>query len=368
VKALKIATRRSALALWQTEHVAARLRAAHPGLQVELVPLSTRGDEILDRSLATVGGKGLFLKELEEAMLRGEADCAVHSLKDVPMDLEGPFVLPAVLERADPFDAFVSNVHASLDALPAGAHVGTSSLRRQAQLRARRPDLLPIDLRGNVNTRLGKLDAGDYDAIILACAGLQRLGFESRIRQRLEAPDWLPAVAQGAIAVECRADDAATVAAVAVLDDTDARACTTAERAVLAALEAGCSAPVGALAEVVEGEDGLELSLRACVAAVDGSFDLRRSVVGPVEDASRLGARLAAVLLEDGADALTPLSPAADPAPVEPSTPSNPATRPEQRPPVRDRPRPPDPAGATGDHPLAAPDRRPEPDSTERAL
>src|SRR5690606_2819335 len=167
-------------ALWQTEHVAERLRAAHPGLTVELVPLSTRGDEILDRSLAAIGGKGLFLKELEVAMEEGRADCAVHSLKDVPMALEPGFALAAILERADPFDAFVSNHHASLDALPPGARVGTSSLRRQVQLRARRPDLQLRDLRGNVNTRLAQLDAGEYDAIVLACAGLARLGFDAR--------------------------------------------------------------------------------------------------------------------------------------------------------------------------------------------
>src|SRR5690606_3819965 len=174
-----------------------RLRAAHPGLEVVLVPLSTRGDEVLDRSLAAIGGKGLFLKELELAMERGEADCAVHSLKDVPMELEPGFVLPAVLERADPADAFVSNAYPDLDALPQGAVVGTSSLRRQAQLRARRPDLQLRDLRGNVNTRLAKLDAGDYDAIILACAGLQRLGLDARIRARLLPPQWLPAPRPG---------------------------------------------------------------------------------------------------------------------------------------------------------------------------
>jgi hydroxymethylbilane synthase len=193
---LRIATRKSPLALWQSEHVATRLRAAHPGLEVVLVPLSTRGDEVLDRSLAAIGGKGLFLKELELAMERGEADCAVHSLKDVPMELEPGFALPAILERADHADAFVSNHYAGIDALPQGARVGTSSLRRQAQLRARRPDLQLIDLRGNVNTRLAKLDAGDYDAIVLACAGLLRLDFGDRIRARLDAPEWLPAPAQ----------------------------------------------------------------------------------------------------------------------------------------------------------------------------
>lgn len=175
MKTLRIATRKSPLALWQTEHVAALLRGLDPDLEITLVPLSTRGDQVLDRSLAAVGGKGLFLKELEEAMLRGEAECAVHSLKDVPMELEGPFVLPAILERADHADAFVSNNHDDIASLPFGARVGSSSLRRQAQLRALRPDLQLVDLRGNVNTRLAKLDAGEYDAILLACAGLQRL-------------------------------------------------------------------------------------------------------------------------------------------------------------------------------------------------
>ncbi len=211
---LRIATRKSPLALWQSEHVAARLRAAHPGLEVVLVPMSTRGDEVLDRSLAAIGGKGLFLKELELAMLRGEADCAVHSLKDVPMELEPGFALPAILERADHADAFVSNRYDDIAALPQGARVGTSSLRRQAQLRALRPDLQLRDLRGNVNTRLAKLDAGEYDAIVLACAGLQRLGFDARIRSRMDAPQWLPAPAQGAIAIECRDDDAAIARAV----------------------------------------------------------------------------------------------------------------------------------------------------------
>ena len=218
MKTLRIATRKSPLALWQTEHVAARLRAAHPGLDVTLVPMTTRGDEMLDRSLAAIGGKGLFLKELELAMLRGEADCAVHSLKDVPMELDGPFALPAILERADPADAFVSNRHAGIDALPHGARVGTSSLRRQAQLRAHRPDLQLRDLRGNVNTRLAKLDAGEYDAIVLACAGLQRLGFDAASASAWSRREWVPAPAQGAIAIECRDDDAATRELCAVLD------------------------------------------------------------------------------------------------------------------------------------------------------
>src|SRR5690606_36198810 len=198
---LRIATRKSPLALWQTEHVAARLRETQPGLHIELVPMSTRGDQVLDRSLAAIGRKGLFLKELEVAMQRGEADCAVHSLKDVPMELEPGFALPAILARADHADAFVSNRYDGIDALPQGARVGTSPLRRQAQLRARRPDLELVDLRGNVNTRLAKLDAGDYDAIVLACAGLQRLRFDARIRARLDAPDLLPAPPQRALAI-----------------------------------------------------------------------------------------------------------------------------------------------------------------------
>ena len=194
---VRIATRKSPLALWQSEYVADLLRDMNPGLQVVLVPMSTRGDEVLDRSLAAIGGKGLFLKELEIAMQRGEADCAVHSLKDVPMQLDAPFALPAILPRADAADAFISNTYASLDALPQGARVGTSSLRRQAQLRARRPDLQLLDLRGNVNTRLAKLDAGEYDAIVLACAGIERLGFESRIRTRLPRRNGCPRLHRG---------------------------------------------------------------------------------------------------------------------------------------------------------------------------
>ena len=205
---LRIATRKSALALWQAEHVAALLRAAHPHLQVELVPMSTRGDEIIDRPLATLGGKGLFLKELEVAMQEGRAELAVHSLKDVPAELEAGFTLPAMLPRADAADAFVSCDYADLAALPPGARVGTSSLRRQAQLRAARPDLVLLDLRGNVGTRLAKLDAGHYDAIVLACAGLERLGLAGRIRSRLAAPEWLPAPGQAAIAIEARSDAA----------------------------------------------------------------------------------------------------------------------------------------------------------------
>ena len=297
MQTLRIATRKSPLALWQTEHVAARLREAHPGLSVELVPLSTRGDEVLDRSLAAIGGKGLFLKELEEAMQRGEADCAVHSLKDVPMLLEPGFALPAILSRADHADAFVSNHFDGLDALPRGARVGTSSLRRQAQLRARRPDLELRDLRGNVNTRLAKLDAGDYDAIVLACAGLQRLGFDQRIRARMDAPDWLPAPAQGAIAVECRDDDAATQALVAVLDDAHTRTCVEAERALNRALEGSCQVPVAAFARL----SGEQLQLDGLVGSAEDGRLVRAGDSGAREQPEALGQRVAQALLAHGA-------------------------------------------------------------------
>ncbi|MGN6153422.1 MAG: hydroxymethylbilane synthase [Lysobacteraceae bacterium] len=297
MKTLRIATRKSPLALWQTEHVAERLRAQHPGLAIELVPMSTRGDEVLDRSLAAVGGKGLFLKELELAMLRGDADCAVHSLKDVPMELEGPFVLPAILERADHADAFVSNRFDGIDALPPGARVGSSSLRRQAQLRALRPDLHLVDLRGNVNTRLAKLDAGEYDAILLACAGLQRLGFDTRIRARLNAPAWLPAPAQGAIAIECREDDAGTRALCAALNHAPTRACVEAERAMNRALHGSCQVPVAAFARHVEGG----LHLVGLVAAVADGRAVRAEATG--DDPDALGRDVAQQLLDQGAGA-----------------------------------------------------------------
>lgn len=299
---LRIATRKSPLALWQSEYVAERLRAAHPELQVELVPMSTRGDEVLDRSLAAIGGKGLFLKELELAMLRDEADCAVHSLKDVPMDLEGPFALCAILARADSADAFVSNDYADLDALPAGARVGTSSLRRQAQLRARRPDLQVGDLRGNVNTRLAKLDAGDYDAILLACAGLDRLGFHSRIRARLLPPEWLPAPAQGAIAVECRLDDPATQALFAALDDAATRTCVEAERAMNRRLHGSCHVPVAGIA--VLSEDGERLHLQGLVGSVEDGRAVRAEAQGSARQPEALGIQVAEQLLANGADAL----------------------------------------------------------------
>ncbi|TWI14431.1 hydroxymethylbilane synthase [Aerolutibacter ruishenii] len=297
MKTLRIATRKSPLALWQSEHVAARLRAAHPGLEVVLVPMSTRGDEVLDRSLAAIGGKGLFLKELELAMQRGEADCAVHSLKDVPMELEPGFALPAILERADHADAFVSNHFADIAALPHGARVGTSSLRRQAQLRALRPDLRLLDLRGNVNTRLAKLDAGDYDAIVLACAGLARLGFESRIRTRLDAPQWLPAPAQGAIAIETRDDDAAVQALCAVLDHAPTRTCVSAERAMNLALHGSCHVPVAAFATL----EGDRLVLAGAVGSASDGTVVRARGEGVAGAPARLGDEVAQALLAQGA-------------------------------------------------------------------
>lgn len=295
---LRIATRKSALALWQAEHVAARLRAAHTDLVVELVSLSTRGDEILDKPLATIGGKGLFLKELEVAMLEGRADLAVHSLKDVPVELETEFVLPAILARADAADAFVSPRYADLAGLPPGAKVGTSSLRRQALLRTLRPDLELLDLRGNVGTRLAKLEAGQYDAIILACAGLERLGLGAHIRSRLLPPDWLPAPGQAAIAIEARADQPQVLERLAVLDDAATRQTVGAERAMNQALGGSCTVPVGAWCTQVAG--GLQLA--GLVGDVAGGRVLRAQARGtdPVE----LGRTVAQALLAQGAAAL----------------------------------------------------------------
>jgi hydroxymethylbilane synthase len=285
MKTFRIATRQSPLALWQSEHVAKRLRAAHPGLDVQLVPMTTRGDRVIDRPLSEIGGKGLFLKELEVAMLEGAADAAVHSLKDVPMTLDGPFELAAILERADPFDAFVSDRYTDIEALPAGARVGTSSLRRQAQLRARRKDLQLVDLRGNVNTRLAKMEAGEYDAIILACAGLERLGLSRYIRHRLEAPGWLPAVAQGAIAIECRLGDQASAELVSVLTHAPTRTCVQAERAMNRRLHGSCTVPIAAFAML----EGRILSLEALVGSAETGQLIRAVEVGHASDPDGLG-------------------------------------------------------------------------------
>ena len=295
---LRIATRQSALALWQAEHVAARLRASHAGIAIELVPMTTRGDQILDRPLAEIGGKGLFLKELEVAMLEGRADIAVHSLKDVPMALEPGFAIGAILERADAADAFVSNAHARLDELPRGARVGTSSLRRQSLLRALRPDLELVDLRGNVNTRLARLDDGQYAAIILACAGLDRLGFAGRIRSRLVAPEWIPAVAQGAIAVEQRLGDARVADLLAGLDDPATRRCVETEREMNRRLHGSCNVPVAGYC--IETEVGLLLQGLVGDPA-DGRLVRAEAELHGAGDHLALGACVADLLLERGA-------------------------------------------------------------------
>jgi hydroxymethylbilane synthase len=304
MKTFRIATRQSPLALWQSEHVAKRLRAAHPGLDVQLVPMTTRGDRVIDRPLSEIGGKGLFLTALEVAMLEGAADAAVHSLKDVPMTLDGPFELAAILERADPFDAFVSDRYTDIDALPAGARVGTSSLRRQAQLRARRKDLQLVDLRGNVNTRLAKMEAGEYDAIILACAGLERLGLSRYIRHRLEAPGWLPAVAQGAIAIECRLGDQASAELVSVLTHAPTRTCVQAERAMNRRLHGSCTVPIAAFAML----EGRILSLEALVGSAETGQLIRAVEVGHASDPDGLGRLVAAELMVKGAGELLGLT------------------------------------------------------------
>lgn len=296
-RTLRIATRQSPLALWQAEHVAEGLRRHHPGLQVELVAMTTRGDKLLDAPLAKVGGKGLFVKELETALLENEADIAVHSMKDVPMDFPEGLGLYCICEREDPRDAFVSNTYANLDALPAGSVVGTSSLRRQAQLLARRPDLNIHFLRGNVNTRLAKLDAGDYDAIILAAAGLIRLGFESRIAARIEVLDSLPAGGQGAVGIECRTDDAEIHQLLTVLHDQPTAWRVTAERALNKHLNGGCQVPIACYAEL----EGDQLWLRGLVGQPDGGRLLRAEGRADVSEAETLGVRVAEALLEQGA-------------------------------------------------------------------
>lgn len=294
---LRIATRQSPLALWQAQYVKQRLEANHPQLTVELVPMVTRGDVILDTPLAKVGGKGLFVKELELALLEGRADIAVHSMKDVPVEFPEGLGLVTICERDDPRDAFVSNQYASLDDLPQGSVVGTSSLRRQCQLAERRPDLIIRSLRGNVGTRLSKLDSGEYDAIILAVAGLNRLGLQSRIRSAMPAEISLPAVGQGAVGIECRLDDERTRALLAPLNHEETAIRVSAERAMNMRLEGGCQVPIGSYAELKDGE----LWLRALVGAPDGSFMVRGERRGKAEDAVPMGIDLAEELLDNGA-------------------------------------------------------------------
>lgn len=294
---VRIATRKSALALWQAEYVKAQLLHHFPDLTVELVPMSTQGDKILDTPLAKIGGKGLFIKELEVAMQEGRADIAVHSMKDVPVAFPEEFGLHAICERENPFDAFVSNQYASLDDLPDGAIVGTSSLRRQCQLRKHRPDLQIRDLRGNVNTRLAKLDAGDYDAIILASAGLIRLGFNDRIRQSLSPEVSLPAVGQGAVGIECLNSDKGLIRLVSALNHDHTAIRVRAERAMNTRLEGGCQVPIGSYATL----DGDTLTLAGMVGKPDGTTLLFASSTGSADQAEQIGIEVAEALLAQGA-------------------------------------------------------------------
>jgi hydroxymethylbilane synthase len=294
---IRIATRESQLALWQAYFIKAELERHHPGIVVEILGMKTKGDKILDVPLAKVGGKGLFVKELEQAMLEDRADIAVHSMKDVPMEFPEGLGLSVICEREDPSDAFVSNHYNNLDELPQGAKVGTSSLRRQLQIKALRPDLQLLDLRGNVNTRLAKLDAGLYDAIILASAGLMRLDFHDRIKSRLTDEQCLPAGGQGAVGVECRLSDAATMALLAPLHHADTADRVMAERALNKHLEGGCQVPIACFAEL----EGDQLWLRGLVGEVDGSRVLTTEIRGSRKDAESLGVAAAEDLLAQGA-------------------------------------------------------------------
>ena len=299
-RTLRIATRKSPLALWQAHYVTNRLQQAHPGLTVELIKMSTQGDKILDSPLAKIGGKGLFVKELETSLFNGEADIAVHSMKDVPVELPEGLHLPIICEREDPRDAFVSNHYPTIEALPHGARVGTSSLRRQCQLRRVRPDITIVDLRGNVGSRLEKLDRGDYDAIILAAAGLIRLELQARITQYISTEQLLPAIGQGAVGIECRVGDAATLALLAPLNDPATQIRVTAERALNRRLEGGCQVPIAGFAEIVANR----LVMRALVGSPDGSHLIEARTEGELSQAAILGVALADQLLSQGARAI----------------------------------------------------------------
>ncbi len=294
---LRIATRGSQLALWQAEHVRDRLRAIHPGLEVELVALKTTGDKLLDAPLAKIGGKGLFVKELEQAILEQRADVAVHSMKDVPVELPVGLHIACVLPREDPRDCFLARNGGGLAALPPGAILGTSSLRRRSQLRALRPDVELRDLRGNVNTRLAKLAGGEFDAIVLALAGLKRLGLDAGVTEKFATTDLLPAIGQGVIGVECRVGDARVEALLAPLLDTDARDAIAAERALNATLHGGCQVPIAGHATL----DGERLHVRGLVASLDGRECIRAEAQGARTAAVALGTRVAQLLLERGA-------------------------------------------------------------------
>ncbi|SEI52447.1 hydroxymethylbilane synthase [Allopseudospirillum japonicum] len=295
---LRIATRQSPLAMWQAEHIQARLQALHPDLDVELVPMVTRGDKILDTPLAKIGGKGLFVKELEHAIYEGRADIAVHSMKDVPMHLPDDMALPVICTREDPTDAFVSNQYAGIQDLPQGACVGTSSLRRHMQLQALRPDLVIKSLRGNVQTRLAKLDAGEFAAIVLATSGLKRLQLDARIRCVLTPEQSLPAVGQGALGIETRANDDQVAAWLAPLHDENTAACVLAERAMNRHLEGGCQVPIAGFAQWTQ--DG-QLHLRALVGDLDAGRLLSAQGYAVAEKAEALGIQVAQDLLAQGA-------------------------------------------------------------------
>ncbi|MCU7814479.1 MAG: hydroxymethylbilane synthase [Candidatus Thiodiazotropha sp. (ex Rostrolucina anterorostrata)] len=297
---LRIATRKSPLAMWQAEHVAAELKKAHPGIQMELLGMTTQGDKILDTPLAKIGGKGLFIKELEQGILNGQADIAVHSMKDVPVELPEGLHLAVIMQREDPRDAFVSNRYQHFNELPQGACVGTSSLRRQSQLSENRPDLVIKSLRGNVNTRLRKLDEGEYDAIILAAAGLKRLGFEARITALIGPEQSLPAIGQGAVGIECRADDPLVNDLIASLHHRETAFCVLAERTMNQRLNGGCQVPIAGYAMLESGN----LWLRGLVGEPDGSRIIRGEVEGTPEEAESMGKGLAERLLEWGADTI----------------------------------------------------------------
>ncbi|MDH5517010.1 MAG: hydroxymethylbilane synthase [Gammaproteobacteria bacterium] len=297
INTIRIATRKSPLALWQANEVSRQLKQHHPELQIELVTMVTKGDKILDAPLAKVGGKGLFVKELEQGMLDGDADIAVHSMKDVPMDFPEGLYLSVIMQRENPHDAFVSNNYEGLEDLPANARIGTSSLRRQLQIKAIMPDAEMLDLRGNVNTRLAKLDNGEYDAIILASAGLIRLGFEDRIRHSLSPEQSLPAVGQGAVGIECRSGDSAIEQLIAPLNDADTAIRLRAERALNKGLNGGCQVPIAGYALLQDNE----IYLRGLVGKPDGSQVVFDEISGPAEGAEELGSELAKRLLAAGA-------------------------------------------------------------------
>jgi len=300
---LRIATRKSPLALWQTHHVAQALQQTHPQLEIELVEITTKGDKILDVPLAKIGGKGLFVKELEHCLFDKRADIAVHSVKDLPVEFPEGLILPVILDRANPYDAFVSNKYANLAALPEGAIIGTASLRRQSQLLNHRPDLKIRSLRGNVGTRLSKLDQGEFDAIILAAVGLQRLNMDDRIRQIFTENIMLPAIGQGAIGIECREGDSNTMELIKVLNDPLTESKVMAERALNRRLDGGCQVPIGGFAQI----EADRLTLQGFVGSLDGKQVLRDSIEGSIESAESLGDTLGKNLLAQGAGKLLQL-------------------------------------------------------------